>query len=136
MWVTMHLHGDLNEHGVLCGIEFGDLKKSFRAYLDEHYDHRLLLNEADPFSQQLYTAKELPPNNIVTFDSGAFLPGDLLYLPGLRTVPGDPTTENIARWIGEDMLTRLASEVTMENAPTRLRVEVWETSVNMAAYEG
>src|SRR5687768_2138149 len=103
MWVTMRLHGHINTSGVLEGLDFGGVKKHFREYLDTHYDHKLLLNEKDPFAQ-LVASKEVikaavHPNDEVQ---------DLLrtediftLLPGLVAVPGDPTTENIARWVAK-----------------------------------
>jgi 6-pyruvoyltetrahydropterin/6-carboxytetrahydropterin synthase len=63
-------------------LEFGKLKQSFRSYLDAVWDHHLHLNEKDPWAGP------------VTLD------GDLVErLPGLQVWPGDPSTENIARWI-------------------------------------
>jgi 6-pyruvoyltetrahydropterin/6-carboxytetrahydropterin synthase len=75
MWVELALYGTtINESGMLEGMDFGGVKKAFRAYLDEKFDHRLLLNIEDPWA-------------------------DNLDLPGLFATPGDPTTENISRWI-------------------------------------
>lgn len=67
-------------------MEFGAMKNMFRIYIDTKYDHHLILNESDPWTQ--------------TFDlfDGK---GDSQYLPGLVTVPGDPTVENLAKWIAE-----------------------------------
>lgn len=74
MWVRMELGGDLDDHGLLAGLDFGAVKRAFRGYLDMRFDHRLLLDEADPLAG---TA-----------------------LPGLQRTSGQPTTENIAQWIG------------------------------------
>jgi 6-pyruvoyl-tetrahydropterin synthase len=65
-------------------LEFGEVKKHFRSYLDDFYDHHLLLNENDPWA------------SMVSLDSDHFE-----TLPGLRKVPGDPSTENIAGWIAQ-----------------------------------
>jgi 6-pyruvoyl-tetrahydropterin synthase len=75
MWVRLELWGPVDRNGILAGLDFGALKKDFRGHLDRDYDHRLLLNANDPLAE--------------------------LDLPGLRECEGDPTTENIARWVGE-----------------------------------
>ena len=123
MWVTMELFGDVNSNGILAGIEYGDLKKTFRTYLDETYDHRLLLNASDPFARPLWTIEQQPA------DGSPGLLGSQVFLPGLQSMPGDPTTENIAKWIGEEMLQQLDGY-----GLEMLHVTVWETSVNMATY--
>lgn len=71
-------------------LEFGDMKKKFREYIDTTYDHHLLLNKSDPWAIafDLHDPVENDPVNGKT-------------LPGLVTVPGDPTTENLAKWIAE-----------------------------------
>jgi 6-pyruvoyl-tetrahydropterin synthase len=123
MWVTMHLDGVMNDKGILAGIEYGDLKKLFRGYLDSEYDHRLLLNATDPFAHPLF---QMQRNEEGEFD----LSGGQVFLPGLQTFVGDPTTENIARWITEYMHTELLGN----NDLFYIRTEVWETNVNMASY--
>jgi 6-pyruvoyltetrahydropterin/6-carboxytetrahydropterin synthase len=69
-WITLRLWGEIDEHGLLEGLDFGGVKATFRKYLDTTYDHRLLLNKDDPWAN--YT------------------------LPGLREFEGDPTTELLA----------------------------------------
>jgi 6-pyruvoyl-tetrahydropterin synthase len=68
-------------------MEFGAMKKMFREYIDGKYDHHLILNEDDPWAR---TVKTQPGDD----DSWQ-------QLPGLVTVPGDPTVENLAKWIAE-----------------------------------
>lgn len=114
MWVKLELRGDLDEHGMLEGIDFGSLKKDFRNYLDHTYDHHLLLNENDPWANDLATNLDDVP--------------ELKTLPGLQTFPGDPTTENIARWIA--MFMRSINGYSNVSS-----CEVWETSVNMGRWE-
>jgi 6-pyruvoyl-tetrahydropterin synthase len=118
----MELEGELNKGGILNGIEYGDLKKMFRGHLDEQYDHRVLLNIDDPWAK---------PVMLLDRDKeGQFtVESDVTKLPGLRPCPGDPTTENIALWIGNAM-----EDMLDEKDIKSLKVEVWETSVNMAAY--
>lgn len=64
-------------------LEFGAVKKRFRAYLDAYYDHSLLLNRDDPWARTLIHIAGVPS----------------LPLPGLVKCDGDPSTENIAKWI-------------------------------------
>lgn len=118
MWVTLTLRGELDEHGILNGIDFGTLKKDFRDHLDMTYDHHLLLNEKDPW------AKSLTPLDLTRLNEGAVYK----RLPGLQKVPGDPTTENIAKWVA----------IFMRNINGYDNVsscEVWETSTNMGRWE-
>ena len=104
MWIVAEFEGAVNRNGVLLGMDFSDIKSKFRARLDTTYDHHLLLNEQD----------DLVKNR----------------LPGLCTVPGDPTTENIARWVGE-----WCQDTFQQNGLHRVRVEVWETQTNSATWE-
>jgi 6-pyruvoyltetrahydropterin/6-carboxytetrahydropterin synthase len=81
--------------GIACNndgdpLELGDVKDRFRKYLKDNYDHRLLLNENDPWAGYLVTEANLKaPDQMAAM------------LPGLTSMPGDPTVENIAQWIGE-----------------------------------
>jgi 6-pyruvoyl-tetrahydropterin synthase len=142
MWVTMSLQGDMGPDGMLVGsdgpLEFGKIKRVFRSYLDEHYDHRLLLNASDPFSRPIFTigpetkvaiSRHVVPDNptepyeeAVAYEINK---ADQKFLPGLQSTFGDPTTENIAMWIGEYM--------TDVGLPV-LSVQVQETAVNGAVW--
>lgn len=98
MWVELEITGAPDERGLSNGLDFGAVKRAFRGHLDETYDHRLLLNAADELAA--------------------------LDLPGTRMCFGDPTTENIARWVLE--------WATGEFGPAATRVDVHETHVNSA----
>jgi len=69
-------------------MEYGDMKKMFRDHIDGKYDHHLILNEEDPWA-------------VTLIDRNKGVNGVEGTLPGLVTVPGDPTTENLAKWIAE-----------------------------------
>jgi len=89
--VTLRLNAETNGNGYALGtdgtpLEFGMIKKTFRGYLDREWDHHLHLNEEDLWTRSLNP-------DATTLDRD--------YLPGLVTWPGDPSTENIARWIHE-----------------------------------
>lgn len=106
MWVVAELEGGVNQQGLLLGMDFGSMKYQFRGELDRVYDHHLLLNKNDPWA--------------------IHEPG----LPGLCLCRGDPTTENIARWIGEYCLEAFYTE-----GLERIKIEVWETQTNSATWE-
>jgi 6-pyruvoyl-tetrahydropterin synthase len=127
MWVTMHLNTDVGEKGMAkvpgtdTDLEFGEIKRSFRGYLDRNFDHRLVLNASDPFSRPIF---QVAPDD----ESGTdfhLMNDKQVFLPGLNAMPGDPTTENMARWIGEAMVD--------EGFPVNA-IELWETSVNNAMW--
>jgi 6-pyruvoyltetrahydropterin/6-carboxytetrahydropterin synthase len=112
MWVVVELTGPVTPDGVLLGLSFGDIKQAFRGWLDENFDHHLLLNSEDPLLSLL---------------------GDNpyeMYYPGLVLCRGDPTTENISMWIGE----WTANEYS-DTGLQRVKCEVWETQVNSATWE-
>lgn len=79
-----HLHGhnakveivlagdELDERGMV--VDFGDVKRAMNAWIDEHFDHRMLLNKKDPLIPLLEEQ------------------GEPLYL-----MDGNPTAEGIAR---------------------------------------
>jgi 6-pyruvoyltetrahydropterin/6-carboxytetrahydropterin synthase len=106
MWVELEMYGDVNEKGILEGIDFGSAKKVFRQYLDTEYDHHLLLNDSDPVATLLENAGQVVARCLA-----------------------DPTTENIARWIGERAMFAFGNQ----GIQTVLCV-VHETSVNAATW--
>ena len=105
MKVTIYLSGDLDENGILEGLDFGTIKKEFRQFIDDRFDHHLVLNVEDP-------AVEL-------------LEG---IVPGVTTVPGDPTTENLAMWIYNSCESAYLWGDYLEG------VEIQETGTNGASY--
>lgn len=112
MWVELEMFGEVNPKGILLGMDFGSIKSVFRAYLDEEFDHHLLLNKDDPLAALLKTVE------------GTEL-GDI----GLQECKGDPTTENIALWIGDRFW-----GVFSPRGILGVRCTVHETSVNAATW--
>jgi 6-pyruvoyltetrahydropterin/6-carboxytetrahydropterin synthase len=104
-WIDLQLFGTVDKNGILAGLDFGFVKKLFRGYLDDNFDHRVLLNIAD-----VWAAPDLTGNG---------------GLPGLQTAQGDPTTEWFAEHVG------LWATGTFQ-LPTV--VDVWETRVNNAQW--
>jgi 6-pyruvoyltetrahydropterin/6-carboxytetrahydropterin synthase len=103
MWVELELFGNVDARGFVAGLDFSQVKKLLRAHMDENFDHRLLLNHEDPWTQY--------------------------ELPGLHTCVSDPTTENIASWLGE-----WASYEFKNTDVEGIQILVAETSCNFARW--
>jgi 6-pyruvoyltetrahydropterin/6-carboxytetrahydropterin synthase len=107
-----------NDEGYAIGadgttvLEFGLLKKMFRAYLDQEWDHRLHLNENDPWARQL---------GLSWNDQGRVIKQGLL--PGLQVWDHDPSTENIAWWINEHVGTNIVPGLPIS-------IKIQETGTN------
>lgn len=107
--VTLQLIGEVDNHGLLASLDFGSIKMLFRKFLDSNFDHRVLLNVNDPWANlRLHT-------NCTE------------ELPGLALFEGDPTTENLAKTIGE------WGRLTFPSM-RGIGIEVWETRVNNATW--
>jgi 6-pyruvoyl-tetrahydropterin synthase len=113
----------MGETGMLSDTDFGEIKRAFRQHIDTRYDHSLLLNEKDPWSGPLVVGAD---HDLISLDATT---GRLDSLPGLSLFDGDPTTENIARWIAEWCRDTWASRFT------GCAAHVAETAVNAATYE-
>lgn len=118
MWVTVRIYGEVNpDFGAVVNtygkvMDFGSMKKGLRHYLDNTYDHRLFLNQEDPWAQPLFTKDD------------SIKMHEAEFLPGLVTCDGDPTTENLALWIGEWAMSHYGVR--------KLQCTVQETAVNAA----
>ena len=106
MWITLELRGGrLDPSGRLAGLDFGEIKRAFRAHLDSTYDHRLLLNSEDKLAE--------------------------LDLPGARFCAGDPTTENLALWVAQWARHEFAGVpgFRVQVDETHVNAAVWETDL-------
>lgn len=124
MWVELSLYGGISGSGILetefGTLEFGDVKAVFRRYLDQNYDHRLLLNQNDPWASYLQFVDE-------NGDPKGFYGEDPTQkLPGLSVVPGDPTTEHLGLWMAEYFSNYFKTDTS---------VTVQETHVNAASVD-
>jgi 6-pyruvoyl-tetrahydropterin synthase len=127
MSVQLEVHADLDRNGYALGmdgipIEYGDLKKDFRGYLDTVWDHQLHLNQEDPLAGELLIVDRDRQGRFVKPKDD--IDPDSIKLPGLRAWPQDPSTENIARWI------KKACEEILPGMSIYIRLE--ETSTNGA----
>lgn len=109
--IAMTLFGEVDNSGMVAGIDFGSLKTLFRGYLDSTFDHRTLLNSNDPWAGKVNLANS----------------EDWAELPGLQTVDCDPTTENFVRIIGE-----WAHSGLVNYGIRQILVSARETAVNQA----
>ena len=102
----------LDERGMV--VEFGDFKRAWRGFVDGHVDHHLVLNANDPV---MHAIREILPESRIL------------------SLPFDPTTENLARWLFERAEAVLAEVVAGEKTDVRVsRIRVEETAVNAAEY--
>jgi 6-pyruvoyl-tetrahydropterin synthase len=125
MQVTLGVQAQMDQ-GYICvdgaPVDFGDLKKVFRHYVDTEFDHHLHLNEADPFAQDMIVSERRQ-------DTDPWALGTQVEaLPGLKTWPGDPSTENFAVWIYEAMTKQMGQIVNY--------VLINETKTNAVEYRG
>lgn len=112
MLVSLHLRCKTNDSGLAVDtqgevLDFSAVKVWFRNHLSAGYDHHLLLNTTDV----------LWALSVVDGQAG---------LPGAVATKGDPTVENIAKWICE------AAHFVL--GPCVYKVEVRETETNAATY--
>jgi len=89
-------------------IEFGSAKRRFRDHIDSTYDHRLVLNQEDPFAQPIYMIDHIPQGEVYMEIE---LQDKQAFLPGLSLVPGEPTVENLAKWIAQWAATEFHCDV-------------------------
>ena len=90
-------------------MDFSHVKKFMGDYLDENYDHRLILDSSDPLLSVLHEA--LPEEQ----------------RKNIKTFPGVPTAENMAEVFLHDWQAMLSGEVSV------VGVEVWETPTSCAS---
>jgi 6-pyruvoyltetrahydropterin/6-carboxytetrahydropterin synthase len=122
MQVKLTISGVLNDQGILGGLDFHSVKKTFRSYLDDTWDHHLHLNALDPWADYLVFAKPQETLQGKPWEGGK--------LPGLRVWPQDPTTENIALWVYAEMWDNFNKNPLVYG----LSIEVDETRVNGASF--
>lgn len=119
-WATITVSSDqLTRYGTV--VEYGALKRSLRAWIDEHLDHGLMLGKADPLAALLS-----PHGKVFEFDTGLPMTNGLDW----------PTVENVAELLG-----RVTSYLLVELPPEQVaasahcsRVVVSETHVNTATW--
>lgn len=112
-WATVWIEGEyLDEGGML--VEFGALKRKWRALLDDELDHHLVVQQGDPVIAAL---KQVMPSMRI------------------QVFPYDPTTENMARWIFEQTSALLGQLEGTKKDLRVAKVHIQETAVNAAQYE-
>lgn len=100
----------LNQDGMV--IEFGQIKRLWRTWLDHHLDHTLMLHQDDPMVSAIQS---------VEADARLYL------------LPQDPTTEYLAAYLLQQAQT-LLSKIAGGDRIQIESVHVQETHVNAATY--
>lgn len=88
-------------------IDFADLKRLFKGWLDEHWDHGFVLNEAD--ENGICAIKQVEPSKF-------FL------------LPNNPTAENMATYL----LSEVCPQLLVDTGVTATKVVIWETDESFA----
>jgi 6-pyruvoyltetrahydropterin/6-carboxytetrahydropterin synthase len=107
--VTVRLapHARFRFGGMNAAAPFDAVKGRWRAWIDDHVDHALMLNESDPLIAHFQTHEPHQLKRIMTF-------------------PGDPTTEALAAafflklsaFLARDELPFSVDEIRVEETPT------------------
>lgn len=88
-------------------IDFADLKRLFKGWLDEHWDHGFVLNEAD--KNGIRAIEQVEPCKY--------------YL-----LPNNPTAENMAMYL----LNEVCPQLLTGTGVTASKVVIWETDESFA----
>mgnify|MGYP001172893556 CR=1 FL=1 len=88
-------------------IDFADLKRLFKGWLDEHWDHGFVLHEAD--ENGIRAIKQVEPCKF--------------YL-----LPNNPTAENMATYL----LSEVCPQLLADTGVTASKVVIWETDESFA----
>lgn len=105
--VTAQMTGDEDTDRIGRVIDFGQVKQILGRWIDDHWDHGMLLHEDDPIADGLRGMRVGPDRE----------PQKVWLLPF------NPTAENIARYLIETICPDLFAGTDIEV----IRVRVWET---------
>lgn len=113
--VTLYITGPRNKEGLM--LDYHEVKKEFRSFLDLNFDHKLCLHQNDPLVYRKEGESSIEyKRRLETF------------YPGVALVPFLPSTENLAEhWA------LYAKAVFGEKYA--YKVEVWEGENNCAIME-
>lgn len=78
--VEVSISGDTLDHNGMI-VDFKEIKRRLQGWLDEHWDHRTILNESDPWVEILRP-----------------------YMADLVVMPANPTAEHMARYLMDTFL--------------------------------
>jgi 6-pyruvoyl-tetrahydropterin synthase len=107
-------------------MDLGEVKKVMREWLDNTFDHHLALDRDDPLIDLIIELNgkpglsELFPLATDLFEA---------FYPGYVLLPGPPTVENMARWIGEYAREQFGTGYGYY-------VKLYEAATNAATWEG
>jgi 6-pyruvoyltetrahydropterin/6-carboxytetrahydropterin synthase len=103
--VEVELSGPLDDMGMV--VDFTEIKNSMGKWIDEHWDHSLIIHQADQEMIQL------------------------LHLPIFKRhyiIPCNPTAENMANYL----LDTVAPQMFVDTSFSVIRITVWETENSYA----
>lgn len=119
--VFLKLHGQRQKNGLM--LDYHKVKKEFRDYLDQNFDHRLCLDESDPLIKHILYQRKEGDKQISQARRQEML--DALY-PGLVTVNFLPSTENMAELWAAGAKALFGDEYIYT-------IELWEGDKNYAS---
>lgn len=135
-WATITVTADTDTDVV---VEFGELKRAIRGWIDTNLDHGVMLGSADPLARILpdhgktYVFGTAPLTQEVAVTTRSWL-GEEINTRSTGPALDWPTVENVAR-----LLARVTSYALVSiDAPYTVqvsRVDVTETHVNAATWE-
>jgi 6-pyruvoyltetrahydropterin/6-carboxytetrahydropterin synthase len=88
-------------------IDFADLKRLFKGWLDEHWDHGFVLNELD--ENGIHAIQQVQPSKYYV-------------------LPNNPTAENMATYLLHEVCPVLLNDTGV----TATKVVIWETDESFA----
>ena len=91
-------------------VDFSLIKGLFKSWIDDHWDHSMILWERD--EQAVAAVQMVQPHR-------------------LHLLPYNPTAENMARYLIETVAPRLISQIP-EYAISVSKVKIWETETSCA----
>lgn len=118
--VTVGLLGkdDVDSRGMV--VDFKDLKEAMMLHIDK-YDHALILSDGDPLVSRCLNLADGGVREILESTAG--------NPPRLFAVPFNPTAENLAKHVAEELNTELNKMGAYVE-----RVVVWETATSSAVW--
>ena len=101
--------GDLDPQGRV--IDFAALKQEIGGWIDENWDHGFVLWEKDPAAELVRACPDVPGGRQKTY-----------------LTPYNPTGENLARYLGQEILPGLFADTGIEI----VRIKLYETENGIA----
>jgi 6-pyruvoyltetrahydropterin/6-carboxytetrahydropterin synthase len=108
--VVLTIGGKVDDHGIL--LDYTEVKAKWRTWLDDEFDHRLVLWKDDP---------------LMCEDED-----EEIRYPGVKLLDCDPTVENLSRIFGAGATGMFSNGKSFNRT---FAVELWEGNNNCATWE-